>query len=1116
MEFRILGPLEVVRDDGEPVPLGSPKQRTLLALLLIHVNQVLSTDRIIDCIWGAQPPASGVSTLRFHVSKLRTALQTDDLVTERPGYGLRIDPQAIDAVQFQRLADEGRDALPGDPIRAAELLREALGLWRGEALVDVAYESFAQLSVTRLTELRMAVRLDRIEADIAAGGAADVIGEVEGLVGDQPLNERLHGLLMTALYRSGRQADALRAFQEARRLLGEELGIEPSPELRELEEQILLHDLPAAGPPPARPREPAPPQLPASAEEVHNLPAQLSSFVGRADDLARLRSLVNEGRCLSLVGPGGSGKTRLAIQVAAELVGRFPHGIWLVRLDQVDDRDAVATLAAAVLGVRQVPGISVEENLAKWAHGRRLLLLLDNCEHVLGPAAALARRFLESGPSVQVVATSREPLHLPGETVYRVAPLSVPAVEAAPANVLASDAGRLFVERAQEARPDFALRAGNSRAVSRICRTLDGLPLAIELAAARVSSLSAAEISRHLDDRFRLLADPGATTPPRHRTLQASLQWSVDLLTPAEQALFADLAVFRGGATLEAIETVCRAGEDRDVAAAVAGLVDKSLTVAERDGEATRYTTLDTMRAFAMEHMGDPASRAAAQERHAQYFAAFAEGAERELRGPDEAAWMQRLDAEEPNLRAAIEWSLANDRAELATRALGSLKLYLVARDHLSADARRWLEGAVAAGSDALDLTVKGLSTAGALAWAAGDSDAAEALQRRALEHARSGADPWRVFTALNDLGLVALDRGDRGEAADCFVESFGIAQQGGDEERIAYASALLANVEPPPRQRRLLEESLTTRRRLGRVSGVAHVASMLGWEAFASGRLEEAAGCFDDSAERWDEVGNRGGQALALCGRADVAALRGKAPDGRLERAMALGLAEKWHQAVALAEYRLGAAALAAGDVDGAAQRLDPGRPTWDGASLPVVARLAGLRAETLVTDGDLDAAEEQALQSVADWEKAARPDGVAWAQAILALIRSEAGQPGAAVELYRSAIGLADQAGTEPAVLDALLAPEVNSPAVLIDAVADIGVNLVALGQPERGAQLIAAARTTRQTAGIRTRPWHAERAAAAEVAAGLVLDEQSRDAVQGTAEAMPWEEVVALATG
>ena len=522
VEFRILGPFEV-RVDGRTVPLAARKLRALLAVLLLHANEPLSRDRLIEDLWAGRPPATAPKILKTYVSQLRGALGRDAIETVPSGYELRAGPESVDARRFEQLVAEARVAAPP---AAALALREALALWRGPPLAEFAYEPWARLEIARLEELRLEALEERIDAELALGGDSEVVAELELLVARHPLRERLRGQLMLALYRSGRQAEALAAYRDARRALVEALGIEPGPSLRRLERAVLDQD-------PSLDVGRSEQGADGRAQPPPRLRGPSSSFVGRKRELRELQTLLRreDVQLLTLTGAAGSGKTRLAIEAARGLAADWPQVV-LVELAPIADSNLVEKTIADELGVRPRPGQTPGEALIDYLRDRRALLLLDNFEHVLAAAAPL-RELIAAAPGVTMLVTSRAALGVARERIYPVPPLELPdpSMPRTLARLRETEAIRLFCDRAREARPDFGLCAANAEAVAEVCVCLDGLPLALELAAARTTLLSPHALVARMGGRLDLLkAVPGHGLAERHGTLRAAIEWSYDLL----------------------------------------------------------------------------------------------------------------------------------------------------------------------------------------------------------------------------------------------------------------------------------------------------------------------------------------------------------------------------------------------------------------------------------------------------------------------------------------------------------------------------------------------------------------------------------------------------------
>jgi len=749
LRIGILGPLEMRVGFGEPVQVVGPRLRALLIRLAMEPDRVVLAGQLIDAVWDSDPPAAATGALQSLVSRLRRLLP-DVVESHAIGYRMAIDPEAVDSVQFERLALAGRDELRGDPQRARELLREALALWRGPALADVATARFAGAAVARLEELRLGAIEDRIEAELATGSGQRLVAELDELVTANPLRERLSGLLVRALARGGRQADALGAYERLRSRLADELGIDPSEELQAIHLRVLRGE---AGPPPAAATGAGTarhlPEPPAAEEPRTNLRAQITSFVGRDDDIARITGVLGGSRLVTLTGPGGSGKTRLATEAAAIMLDRMPDGVWLAELgpvvDPVDLPQAVLSLfGARELGLlaRQGRGpspVPPRERIEQAIGDKRLLLVMDNCEHLVAPAAALIDALLAHCPELRVLATSREPLGITGEVLHPVGPLAMPVQDGTASEALRFPAVRLFADRGAAARPGFTVDQATVGPVLDICRALDGIPLAIELAAARLRALSPDQIAARLDDRFRLLAGGSRTSLPRHQTLRAVVDWSWGLLGEPERVLARRLAVFPGGATLEAAERVC-AGPDLgglasdDVLYLLAALVEKSLVVAsDGDSGEMRYSMLETMWAYGEERRVKAGEDQALRNAHAAYFLELAEEAEPHLRRAEQLEWIERLTTERENLHGALRWAIDIQDAEMAMRLIGALGWYWFLRSS-RAEGAEWARQALAlSGPVSPAARAQAYSTA-ALTALSGGQDLTRSLEY--LEHA--------------------------------------------------------------------------------------------------------------------------------------------------------------------------------------------------------------------------------------------------------------------------------------------------------------------------------------------------------------------------------------------
>jgi len=755
VEFRVLGPLEVVAG-GQPLDLGTPRPRALLGLLLVHAGEVVSYDRLLEDLWHGDPPTTARHTLQGYVHRLRHTLGPDAwrLTTRPPGYQLKVSTGELDAQRFQDLATAGRRALVrDDPQAAADQLAAGLGLWRGPLLADLDEVALAP-ERARLEPLRLTALEDRIEADLALGGHGGLVAELEALLADHPYRERLWGQLMLALYRSGRQADALQAFHRARQVLDEELGIQPSRWLHHRQEQILLQDAALEAP------EPTPPPRP-----QHHLPAQRSSFIGRRRELAELQGLLRTRRLVCVTGPPGSGKTRLAVQVAASLLEAFPHGAWFVSLAEVADPELVRSAVATALAVSELPERPAAQALTDHLRSRRLLLVLDNFEHLL-PAAVVTAQLLDAAPGLTVLATSRTPLRLSSEQEYPLAPLPLPRPEELAADPGGNDALALFADRASAVDPHFVLGAENAPLIAEVVARLDGLPLAIELAAARLRLFPLEELARRLSPAVPLLTGGPVDHATRQQTLRDAIAWSDQLLGPTDRALFRRLGVFQGGFTLQAAEAVALGPPVTDLVADLATLVEGSLLGRPVEPGQTRFWMLETVREYALEELRAAGEDDATGGRHAHFYAGLAEAAEPKLTGANQAHWLDRLEAEHANLHAALRWATQVGDTEMALLLAARLWRFWQLRGHF-AEGRRWLEDVLATEGPASMARAKALLGLAGLCYWQGDWDAAEAAYRQAHKLAKGLDDWWLELEALFGVAFtLACHRGELQAAA--------------------------------------------------------------------------------------------------------------------------------------------------------------------------------------------------------------------------------------------------------------------------------------------------------------------------------------------------------------
>jgi predicted ATPase/DNA-binding SARP family transcriptional activator len=826
MEFRILGPLEVISEERVAV-LEARKLRALLAILLLHANEPVSSARLIEDLWEGRPPPTAAQNLRTYIHQLRKAIAKDLIVRAPSGYELRVEPSAIDAHRFEDLVVDARGE---PPAVAAQTLRAALALWRGSPLVEFAFEAWAQGEIARLEELRIEALEERIDADLALGRAGEVVTELDRLVSRHPLRERLRGQLMLALYRAGRQADALAAFRDARRALVDELGLEPGPALRDLERAILEQsprlDLADAG-----------------GWRTTRLQRRRTTFIGRTRELREVRRLLEDDdlRLVTITGTSGAGKTRLAVEATA---GRAD--VTIVELAPVSDPNLVAGALADWLDVRDSPGRTRAEALFDHLRHRRLLLVLDNFEQVL-EAAPLLEALLAEASGLRLLVTSRAPLALPDEHVYSVPPLR------------RTEAIKLYCERAREAHPGFQLTKANAAAVAVLCERLDGLPLALELAAARSSVLSPRALLDRMGRRFDLL-----------KPLRAAIEWSYDLLSPDVQELFATLGVFVGGFTVEHAEA-CHVDLRVDVVEGLQSLLRNNLLTAEGAvaGE-PRLGMLETIREYALEQLAACADVDAARRRHALHFAAIAEAAEEGLLGPDQLEWLERLDADRDNIRAALTWAVESHEAEIGLRIAASLWRYWNMRNH-EREARERLEELLALGSATRGTRAKAQTSVASMAQWQGDHETIRRMCEASVPvHRELGKLRWLTLS-LGLLATSAVGTGDLDEARAITEHELELAREAGDRMSESYAlahlSVTLAAAGRLEEGERALDEAVRLARILGNLRSVASFGMTLAGFALVRGDHARARDLFEESLATHRRLSDGWGIPMSLLG---------------------------------------------------------------------------------------------------------------------------------------------------------------------------------------------------------------------------------------------------------
>lgn len=698
--FRLLGPMEIMVQ-GRPVVLPGAAERSVMVQLLLSPGRTIPATMLVDRLWSESSlPVDPMNALQIRVSKLRRSLKAiglpEAVTREGVGYRADVDPRSVDAVDFVIRVREARARAAAGPNGADDAILgaydEALALWRGDPLSDFVAEHWATAEAAGFAEVRLGALTERAQIALALGRHQEVVADLEPLVARDPTLESLTGLLMVALYRGGRQADALEAYRRTRDLLDESLGLEPSLTLRSLHERVLRQDEALGAQPELTPAtvtvSSTRRRVEAGTASPTNLPTVVRPLIGRDAQLDSLTELVRGSRLLSLIGPGGAGKTSLALATVVRTSGAFPDGAFGVRLASVDTPDGVPLAVADALGV-PLDGAAadrdVRERLISYLMRRRILLLVDNCEHVIDAAAGLIDDILGRCPEVTILATSREALAVPDEVQVTVGPLGTPPAGVPAGRVLEYPAAQLFIERARSVRPGTVFGKDDLEAVGRISRALDGIPLALELAGVRVATMSPSEIADRLDQRFALLTTGARTAEARQQTLRATVDWSYALLTEREQRVFNRLAVFQGGWTLTASEAVVSdaglpVGEVLDT---IGRLVERSMVVVER-GATTRYRMLETLRQYAAERLLSAGEQEAVAQQHARYFRDFVQEAEPQLRGHGQRDTFRRLRDEQPNITAALAW-LAGPGGDLdsALDTAGALGLFWHLGRHL-------------------------------------------------------------------------------------------------------------------------------------------------------------------------------------------------------------------------------------------------------------------------------------------------------------------------------------------------------------------------------------------------------------------------------------------------
>jgi predicted ATPase/DNA-binding SARP family transcriptional activator/tetratricopeptide (TPR) repeat protein len=924
----MLGPLTLRDGADREIEVGGARLRMLLVRLALDAGRIVPNESLIDGLWGEQPPSDATNALQSLVSRLRRAGVARALESHPVGYSLMADD--VDVHTFERLAAEGGQLLRyGQATEAAAVLREALDLWRGPALVDVADAPFATPTIARLAELRLTALEDRIEADIRRGRDADVIVELSALAREHPLRERVAVLLVKALHRAGRQADALKAYDTAKNALADELGMDPGQELRDTHLAVLRS---------------APADVPRNGS---TLPAQLTSFVGRHNELTELGKVLAADRLVTLVGPGGAGKTRLATEAATRAAER----VWFVHLAGLRESVDVPIALSAALGladprVTEPPAMwgaraDVMSRLIEALKDRADLVVLDNCEHLITAAAHLADALLTGCPRLRILATSREPLAITGETLLPVGPLDLPDVNAPIEQAVERAAVRLFLDRASAVRPGFHIDDHNAESVVSICRQLDGLPLALELAAARLRSMTVGQVAERLHDRFRLLSGGSRTSLPRHQTLGAVVEWSWSLLADPERTLATRLSVFASPATLDAVTAVCAGGDlpQADVLYVLASLVEKSLVEALEgtDGQ-PRYRMLQTVRAFVAERLADPGE---VRAKFAAYMLELVEDLDPKLRGPHQVEALSMFDAEQGNVIAAVRTAVETQDGATSCRIAAAWTWYWMLRQGVFS----------------------------------GDTLSEHAMPVDRMVPLEAGA-PSDARVMLRILALVAETDGEAalGQIKE-LIQLTGVAV---NESRYP----LLALIEPGAYMLVGEEEkaAIAFRRSLRHpdswARAVAAVAGALAAEN--AGQIDRAERWFTHAIRACRRIGDRWGLTMALSGLAGIRSIRGDVAGAieRFEESARLEIEFGLQPEPPMVASRLAEQRYRAGDPEGALRDLERALVVSQERSQQAVAVLIRCKLSAVArTTGDLTRAWQYIEDSRTHLVR--RPDG-------------------------------------------------------------------------------------------------------------------------------------------
>jgi predicted ATPase/DNA-binding SARP family transcriptional activator len=877
--------------DGVPVEAARwsrRKSKLLVKLLALQPQHQLHREQIIELLWPDQGFSASVNNLYKTVHATRRALEPElvsgndshFILTQDQHVMLRAPHELwIDIEVFQRFAS---DALKHADVRACEA---ALSLYQGDLLAEDPYEDWinARREQLRQTYHSLLSKFSKLYKEL--GQYERSVSLLEELIARDVLNEQAYRQLMLLYALQGKRHEALRLFEQCRGVLRREINAEPDKTTIGVYEQIVAGHVRLL---PQDNLEKLKGERPAGQRQGitrTNLPLQVTSFVGREQEIARVKQLLKGNRLLTLTGAGGIGKTRLGLQVAADVLAQYPDGVWLVELAGLTDPQLLPRIISNTLGVRQKPGRTLLSTLDEYLRVRRMLIVFDNCEHLVETVATVIEHLLSRSPELHILATSRQALDLAGEAVWQVSALSLPSSSqpAGDTNLLEYEAVQLFVDRVSSSNPKWALTEQNEPAVARLCRRLDGIPLALELAAARVKILTVEEIVAKLDDRFDLLFSGSRTVMPRHQTLRAAIDWSYSLLQLAERTLLHRVSVFAGGWTLAAAESICAGDgiESCAVLTLLSHLIDKSLVIVEPQGAESRYRLLETIRQYAAEKVRNSEEWSRISARHLDWFLQLAEQSDLAFSSPEQGFWFRRLEVERDNLGAALQWSLQEARdADKGLRLCVALWRFWQAHGYVS-EGRRWFDLALSLpDASSKSFQAKAFHGASALACMQGDFEHARAYIDQSLALQRETENRHGIAHELHRLGIIAYYVGDYHRATMLQEETLALCYELGDQCGIARAVNGLGIIALDrgdyDQAVSKFEECLAVYRQLGHVLGVMGTLNNLGETARRQSDIDRAETLLQESLKLAKELGDKGWIARAMHILGNIAMDRG------------------------------------------------------------------------------------------------------------------------------------------------------------------------------------------------------------------------------------------------